>query len=74
MRQTLRIGSMAINDGIHEYLMFAFDSKDQRKTQTQMLSVNKALNVSPVHRANWCSLIVVLQRFSCASFTSSVQK
>ena len=65
---------MATNDGIHECLMFAFDGKDQRKTQTQMLSVNKALNVSPLHRANWWNLIVVLQRFSCASFTSSAQK
>ena len=27
------------------YLTFAFDGKDQRKTQTQTLSVNKALKL-----------------------------
>ena len=42
--QTLRMGSMTINDG-GSYLTFAFDGKDQRKTQTQTLSVNKGLAV-----------------------------
>ena len=46
------------------YLTFAFDGKDQRKTQTQTLSVNKALKLIHIDDLPSCpptnSLVMVI--------------
>ena len=41
LSQMSRMGSMAMNDGVHTYILY-LTAKDQRKTLTETLSVNKA--------------------------------